>query len=133
MITSSLDQLHWYKLISPNFDKAIQYVLATDFSGLDTGKYPIDGDNIFAIINEYTTRPVSECDPESHRDYADIQIMIIGAERFGYTPLTTQMPTTAYNADKDFALYTIADEDLNYITLHPGQFIIFFPTDIHQP
>src|ERR1700733_8851812 len=111
MITSTLSQLHWYKTISPNFQKAIEYVLATDFADQDTGKYEIDGDNVFVIVNEYTTKPVSECDPESHRDYADIQIMISGTERFGYTPLTDQTATTPYNPERDVALYTIAEED----------------------
>jgi len=133
MVTSTLSQLHWYKIISPHFEKAIQHVLSTDFSGLETGKYPIDGDNSFAIVNEYTTKPVSECDPESHRDYADIQIMLAGVERFGYAPLTLQPATTPYDPEKDVAFYSIAQEDLSYITLHPGEFIIFFPSDIHQP
>ena len=57
MITSTLAQLHWYKTISPNFEKAIDYALATDFSNLETGKYSIDGENVMAIINEYTTKP----------------------------------------------------------------------------
>ena len=86
MITSTLAQLHWYKIISPNFDKAITYALTTDLAGIETGKYPVDGENVLAIVNEYTTKPVSECDPESHRDYADIQIMVAGAERFGDGP-----------------------------------------------
>jgi YhcH/YjgK/YiaL family protein len=133
MITSTLSQLHWYKIISPNFQKAIEYALQTDFTDQDAGKYEIDGDNVFAIVNEYTTRPVSECDPESHRDYADIQIVITGKERFGYAPLTDQTASTPYNPERDVALYTIAEEDLSYITLPAGQFIIFFPGDIHQP
>lgn len=133
MITSTLSQLHWYRIVSPNFEKAIQYALTTDFGAMETGKYPIDGEDVFAIVNEYTTRPQSECTPESHRDYADIQIMISGTERFGYTPLTDQPETTAYNPEKDFALYSIPEEELNYITLPAGQFIIFFPSDIHQP
>ncbi|HXB95533.1 MAG TPA: YhcH/YjgK/YiaL family protein [Puia sp.] len=133
MITSTLSQLHWYSIISPNFEKAIRYALSADFTVMDTGKYPIDGDNVFAIVNEYTTKPASECDPESHRDYADIQIMIAGSEQFGYAPLTDQSASTPYNPAKDVALYSIAGEDLNYIALHPGQFIIFFPSDIHQP
>jgi len=133
MITSTLSQLHWYSIIGPNFGKAIQYALTTDFAPLETGKYPIDGDRVFAIINEYTTKPLSECDPESHRDYADIQIMIRGAEKFGYTPLTDQIASTPYDPDKDVAFYPLAEEDLSYITLQAGQFIIFFPTDIHQP
>jgi len=133
MITSTLSNLHWYKIISPNFEKAINYVLGTDFSDQETGKYEIDGDNVFAIVNEYTTRPLSECDPEGHREYADIQIMIDGAEKFGYTPLLDQVATTPYNPERDVALYSIGEEDLSYITLPAGQFIIFFPTDIHQP
>ncbi|HEV9038234.1 MAG TPA: YhcH/YjgK/YiaL family protein [Puia sp.] len=133
MITSTSNQLHWYSIISPNFAKAIRYALNTDFTGMDIGKYPIDGENVFAIVNEYTTKPVSGCDPESHRDYADIQIMVAGSERFGYAPLTDQPASTPYNPARDVAFYSIAEDELNYITLGPGQFIIFFPSDIHQP
>jgi biofilm protein TabA len=133
MITSTLAQLHWYKTISSNFEKAIDYALATDFRALEPGKYSIDGENVMAIINEYTTKPTGECDPESHRDYADIQIMIAGAEKFGYLPLTDQEETTPYRPENDVAFYSIPKEDLNYIRLNPGEFIIFFPTDIHQP
>ena len=80
MITSTLAQLHWYKTISPNFEKAISYALSTDFRSLETGRYSVEGENVMAIVNEYTTKPLSECDPESHRDYADIQIVISGAD-----------------------------------------------------
>jgi len=133
MITSTLSQLHWYKSISPNFEKAIQYSLSADFTAMEPGKYQIDGENIFAIVNEYTTKPLSECDPESHQDYADIQIIISGTERFGYTPLTDQPAATPYNPEKDVTLYDLPEETMNYITLPAGQFIIFFPSDIHQP
>ena len=133
MITSSLSQLHWYKMISPHFAKAIDFALSTDFRPLESGRYEIDGDNVFAIVNEYTTKPAAECDPEAHREYADIQIMIAGAEKFGYTPLTDQQPDTPYEEEKDVAFYTLPDEFISYITLRPGQFIIFFPSDIHQP
>lgn len=133
MITSTISQLHWYKVISPNFEKAIHYALSADFATMEPGKYQIDGENVFAIVNEYTTKPLSECDPESHQDYADIQIIISGAERFGYTPLTGQPATTPYDPEKDVAFYTIPEEALNFITLPAGEFIIFFPSDIHQP
>jgi YhcH/YjgK/YiaL family protein len=133
MITSTHSQLFWYKAINPHFAKAIDFALTTDLASLPTGRHDIDGDNAFAIINEYTTKPVDECDPESHRDYADIQIMITGSEKFGYTPLDGQQPSVAYSEEKDVTLYSLPEEDLSYIRLRPGQFIIFFPTDIHQP
>jgi len=59
--------------------------------------------------------------------------MVTGTEKFGYIPLNGQQPSIAYNEEKDVALYAIPEEDLSYIRLSPGQFIIFFPTDIHQP
>ncbi len=133
MITSTLSQLHWYKIISPNFEKAIQYALSTDFTTLETGKYSVDGENVLAIVNEYTTKPVAECDPESHQDYADIQIIITGTERFGYAPLTDQEKSTPYSKQNHVALNSIPQALLSYITLRSGEFIIFFPTDIHQP
>jgi biofilm protein TabA len=133
MITSTLSQLHWYKIISPNFEKAIEFVLSTDFTTLETGKYSVDGENVLAIVNEYTTKPAAECDPESHRDYADIQIMITGTERFGYAPLTDQETSTPYSQENDVAFYSLPEDHLSYITLRSGEFIIFFPTDIHQP
>ena len=133
MITSTFDQLHWYSIISPNFEKAIRYALSTDLTTLDTGRYPIDGENVFAIVNEYMTKPPAECHPESHRDYADIQIMVSGSERFGYLPLTDQPASVPYCRAKDVAFYSIGETELNYISLSEGQFIIFFPSDIHQP
>lgn len=145
MITSTIAQLHWYRIISPHFAKAIEYALTTDFAPMEPGKYDIDGDNVFAIVNEYTTKPAAECDPESHRQYADIQIMIAGEEKFGYTPLTDQEPSVPFREDNDVAFYSLPGEtgqpgeqeepggSLNYITLYPGQFIVFFPSDIHQP
>ena len=133
MITSTLPQLFWYKAINPHFAKAIDFALTADLSSLPIGRHDIDGDNVFAIINEYTTRPLEECDPECHRDYADIQVMITGTEKFGYAPLTDQSPSVPYDEEKDVALFSLSAEDLSYIRLSPGQFIVFFPTDIHQP
>lgn len=86
MITGSLSQLHLYKNIHPNLAKAIEYVLKADFINMPAGKYEIDGDEIFYMVNEYNTKAPAECEPERHRKYTDIQIMVNGEERFGYIP-----------------------------------------------
>jgi YhcH/YjgK/YiaL family protein len=125
--------LHTYKILSPNFARAIDFALNTDFSGLETGPYEIDGNNAFAMVAEYTTRTAADCEWESHLKYADIQIMIAGVENFGYTPLANRKPVAAYHSDNDVIFYTIPAAESSYITLYPGQFIIFLPSDIHQP
>src|SRR5258706_1984 len=112
MITSTLSQLHWYKIISPNFAAAIDFALSADLSGAEPGKYEIEGENAFALVNEYMTRPPDECDPESHQDYADIQIMIAGTEKFGYVPLTGQEPAVPFGPDNDVAFYELPPTDL---------------------
>ncbi|MCW3116966.1 MAG: hypothetical protein JWM28_1048 [Chitinophagaceae bacterium] len=133
MITGTLPQLHLYKSIHPALAKAIEHVLQLDLATLVAGKYEIDGAAIFYMVNEYNTKPAMECEPERHRKYADIQIMINGEEKFGYTPFINQRPSTDFLPDNDVAFYTIPGEEIDYITLTPGKFIIFFTTDIHQP
>jgi YhcH/YjgK/YiaL family protein len=132
MITGLVSQLHLYKSIHPNLAKAIDRVLQLDFANLIAGKYEID-ENIFYMVNEYRTKPAVECEPERHHKYTDIQIMLDGAEKFGYTPFINQLPSTEFLPDSDVAFYTIPAEAIDYITLAPGRFMIFFPTDIHQP
>jgi len=131
MITTTLQHLHRYRKLSSNIARAIDYVLATDFKQLSSGRYEVDGDNVFAIVNEYTTKPAAECMPESHRMYIDIQLMVEGIEKFGYTPLVKQVPHTPFKPDNDVAFYEPAG--LQFVTLSAGECVFFFPEDIHQP
>ena len=47
------------------------------------GKYAIDGERLFVIIQDYTTKPVEQCRWESHRKYIDIQYMLAGGGEDG--------------------------------------------------
>lgn len=131
MITTTLQHLYRYKNLSTHIATAIDYILKTDFHTLAAGRYEVDGENVFAIVNEYVTKQPEECMPESHRQYIDIQLVVQGAERFGYTPLLQQVPHTPFKPDNDVAFY--APENLQYVTLYAGQCVFFFPEDIHQP
>lgn len=133
MITSTLNNLALYKNIHLNLAKAIAYIQDTKFEEIMPGKYEVEGEEIFYMVNEYSTKPAGECEPERHRIYTDIQFMTGGVEKFGYTAFTNQLPSTGFLPDSDVAFYNIPANKINYITLVPGEFIIFFPTDIHQP
>ena len=134
MISGSLSQLQVYKNIHPHLAKAIDHAMQADFANAPVGKYEIEGDAIFYMVNGYMTRPANECEPERHRKYTDIQIMVNGAEKFGYSPFYEQKPSMDFLPDNDVAFYkNLSAAQLNYITLTTGEFIIFFPTDIHQP
>jgi len=133
MITASVSYIDLYKTIHPNLATAIRFIKQTDLQSFEPGRYEIDGDNVFVMINEYNTKPAGDCEPESHRTYTDIQLMIMGRERFGFTQLNNRVASTPFLSDNDVAFYTVGEDELNYISLYPGEFIIFFPTDIHQP
>jgi YhcH/YjgK/YiaL family protein len=133
MITGTLSELQRYRTIHPNLAIAIDQVLQLDLTNLQPGTNKIKNDDIFYMVNEYSTKPAGECPPERHRKYTDIQIMINGTEKFGYQPFTRQHPSIPFLPDNDVAFYTIPAAEMDYITLSPGKFILFFTTDIHQP
>ena len=133
MITGLFSQLHLYQSIHPDLQIAIEHILRLDLPTLVAGRYEIAGEDIFYMVNEYSTKSAAECEPERHRKYTDIQVMIHGTEKFGYTPFINQQPVTGFLPDNDVAFYSIPAEEIDYITLCPGKFILFLPTDIHQP
>ena len=60
----------------------------------------------------------------------DIQIPFNVPESMGYTP-RTDLDEQPYNAEKDITFYDGLAQQ--YITVHPGMFVIFFPQDAHAP
>ncbi len=130
MVTDTIENIHYYATLGVKIAKALEYIKTTNFDAIASGQYAIEGEEIFAIINEYQTKDKSDCEAEAHRKYIDVQYMIKGTELFGYAPLTIQLPYTDYNEQTDLAVYK---EELSYLHLDAGMFIIFFPSDIHQP
>ncbi|PZF74954.1 YhcH/YjgK/YiaL family protein [Taibaiella soli] len=131
MVTGHLQDIMRYAGLGDRLAQAMEYLQQTDFTAMTPGKYDVDGDNIFAIVNEFTTKPYDACEPETHRKYIDIQFMVSGKERFGWAPLLEQKPLMPYSDEQDLLLYQ--PENLNFLNLSAGMFIIFYPTDIHMP
>ncbi|GEO10200.1 YhcH/YjgK/YiaL family protein [Segetibacter aerophilus] len=130
MITDVIQNAHLYEGLNERFKRAFRYLHETDFSAIELGKHSIEGDDIFAIVNEFETKDKHECDGEAHKKHIDIQYLVKGTEMFGYAPLTTQKPVVDYDEANDVAIYR---EAVSYLKLEAGMFIIFYPTDLHQP
>ena len=106
MITGTISQLHLYKPIHPRLAKAIEHLEQLDLTTIASGSHAIEGGDIFYMVNEYNTKPAIECEPERHRKYTDIQVMINGAERFGYSLFSVSL----YNLQN--AIYPFGECDL---------------------
>jgi YhcH/YjgK/YiaL family protein len=130
MIFDQLKNAHLYFVISDRVKKAFDYLVSTDFENLEPGKYEIDGENIYAIVQEYDTRPLTSSRWEAHKKYLDIQYMVNGKEKMGYSHKNKMIVTHEYNEGKD-ALYLKGDG--NFLIAEAGYFAIFFPSDVHMP
>lgn len=130
MVTDVLENSHLYEGLNERFKKSFAFLKETDFCAMENGKYEIEGDNIFAIVNQFETKDKRDCEAEAHKKHIDIQYIVSGTELFGYSPLTTQRPIVDYDETNDVAIY---NDKVSYIQLKAGMFIIFYPTDLHQP
>lgn len=120
-------------VFSPAMEKALSYLRETDFSKLEDGRYEIDGDQIYATVQRYKTKPEKECRPESHRRYADVQYVAEGQEYIGWCAFTPALKITEpYDEKKDIAFYEKLEPESNFI-LTEGSFAVLTPKDIHRP
>ena len=130
MILDKIENAKLYKGLNDRVDRALEYIGKTDLINIEEGKYEIDGDNIYALVNVYNTKERSECYLEAHRKYIDVQFVVKGSELFGYSPLESQKPHAIYNEEKDFELF---NEEPVFIKFYSGMFAIFYPGDLHMP
>jgi len=130
MIIDKLDNAYLYRNLGERINKAFDYIAKTDLKNLQPGKYEIDGENIFALISEYQTKPESEGRLEAHRKYIDVQFVISGEELMGYSPLENQSILEPYKEENDIIFFR---GEKSFTKVSSGMFAIFFPADVHMP
>ena len=130
MIIDTLENADLYRSLGPRIASALDYLKTTDFTDLAPGKYPIDEDRLFAIVDDYQTIPGTEVELEGHRRYIDVQYLVSGSELIGYAPLLGQTPFREYDNDEDFVLYR---GEASFVRLSAGMFAILYPHDLHMP
>ena len=134
MIIDTLDNAPKYFYIHPLFEKAFAYIKTIPLEATEPGKYEIDGDNLRAIFSNKSGMSAAESIKkfECHDKYTDIQLCIKGKETFGWKPRGSCLAEKgSYNPEKDVLLYNDAPD--MYFSLTDGQFVIFFPEDVHAP
>lgn len=131
MIIDTLANADKYAGLGERFQAAFKWLRESDLAGLEKGKHSIEGDRIFAIVNEYDTIPAEGEQMESHRKHIDVQYIVSGEELVGHDMLRGQQVSRPYDDNDDFMLW--ADRPSFYTRLTPGDFAIFWPTDLHMP
>ncbi len=115
--------------LHPRFAKAFEFLKRKDLATLALGKYPIDGENVYAMVQECQLKNAgAKQRAEFHRRYLDIQMPLSCDEVFGL-PVNTA-DGTGFDEQKDFKLF---DADCPLVTVKPGEFVILAPGVAHAP
>ncbi|MCR8668699.1 YhcH/YjgK/YiaL family protein [Aestuariibaculum sp. M13] len=132
MILDKIENISLYQGTHKNLDIALEYLKKADYSGIEAGKYNIQGDDVYAIIKLCKTKTAIQHKNvlEAHKKFIDIHYVIEGSEHIGVAILNKQLPVKEYNLKDDYALYKTS---YNVLTLEKGMFAIFFPDDTHLP
>jgi YhcH/YjgK/YiaL family protein len=133
-----LDDLsRWKNYIFKRSDfltRAFNWIEEKDLLTMENGKYPII-EGIFALIMDYDTKEISECQFEAHLNYLDIQLIIQGQERIYYCPRLRIGTHTPYSKDDDIEFRKVKDAPniSTALLVKKDQFAIFWPGEWHMP
>lgn len=131
MIFDQIQRIERYRFLGEGFSKAIDFILQADVSSLPLGQYEIDGQSVYGFSKE-TLLEHENLRWEAHKVYADIQLVLDGAEKLAFLPFRNQPVAQSYDQAKDILFYSEADAG-NLCTLYAGDFMIFMPGELHRP
>jgi YhcH/YjgK/YiaL family protein len=134
MIYDQAKNLDLYKNlgIGDRYAKAIEWLKTNDLASLPVATYEIDGRDVYAMVQEYTTAPWEDKKFETHDNYSDIQYVVKGKEILGYARRDDMTVTVPYDAAKDITRYADPAQVVKCDCVE-DDFLIFFPTDGHKP
>lgn len=133
MIVDTIANAGKYFSAHPLFAKAFEFIQQTDLANAADGKSDIS-EGLKAIFSNAPgkTKETSVAKFECHNYHIDIQLCIKGTETIGWKPREKCFTENGgYNPDKDVQLYN--EQPDMYFQLTDGQFVIFFPEDVHAP
>lgn len=119
-----------YHLNKNYWDKAFTFLKNTDLQTLTVGRHTIDGDNVYAIVQEAPTKDYDKTAFESHLNYIDLQYVVTGEEKMGRTSVDSVKVDKPYNEKGDIAYYTGNGQ---LFTVQQNSFLLFFPGEAHRP
>ena len=134
MIIAKLEDLPRQVPASPHLQQALKYLNENRAANLPDGRYDIDGDRVYALVQSYQTLPIDENSKyEAHRKYIDVQFIVSGVEVMGWAPLEKMQVTKDYQLEKDVCLGACPPALATLTRVDAGSAAIFFPEDAHAP
>lgn len=131
MVLDSIANAGAYRALGPRIAAGLDFLAAFDLA-LGEGRHPIQGDELFALVQRYHTAPGADRRFESHRRYVDVQFVAEGRERILVAPAAALEEEEPYAEESDVAFHREPGASSSLL-LRAGDFAILFPGDAHKP
>ncbi len=128
MIFDKIKNISQYSNLNKNLKKGFEFILNNNLKNFENGKYEIDGEKIYANIQEYETKEDGLF--EAHRKYIDIQYVISGFEKIEVCEISELKENIPYDKEKDLIFF---EGKGSFVSLKEGYFAVFYPQDGHKP
>ncbi len=113
--------------------RALEAVQKLELATLPTGRYDIEGDAIFCLVQDLNLRSLEDSQAEAHVEHADIQLPLSASERYGFAlPQAGLAMSENYLSEKDLAFYATPANEF-FMDLQPGAYVVFLPGELHRP
>ncbi len=131
MIVDTIKNKDHYSALSSSIHTALDFLSNVKPENFKEQTLEIDGRNIFAMFQFYTTESEASHFYEAHDKYIDIQFIVAGEEVIRVANRELLTVTDPYDTEKDISFYSLVPGwDL---LLKPGDFTMLFPWDAHAP
>ena len=109
--------------------------------GLEDGRHEL-AEGVHALLSAYATESPESSRYEAHREHADIQLILQGAETLYWAPAADLEPDGEYDPAGDILYFREpgppggaggAEPALAPLRIRPGLFVLLYPEDAHKP
>jgi YhcH/YjgK/YiaL family protein len=131
LILTTLADSAPYEALGPRIAAGLRWLRSMDPAIAD-GRHPIEGDDVFALVQTYETVPGTEKRLETHVRHVDLQYVASGPERILHAPAAALTVQTPYDEAADIAFYA-EPPFASSLLMRPGDLAVFYPDDAHKP
>ena len=131
MIFDTLANLRKYTNI-PHLESITTFLNSNDLLSLPAGDREIKGKDLYVKVLRYTPKEEKENHFETHRLYADVQVVVQGVEKMQIVGGNNLENITEYNSKSDYQFFT-AQREISDLVVRENEFIFFAPGEAHKP